>query len=226
MFFSEEISAATTLSQGCEPISDFHTITKSDEITLIGLNDNRALDVLQDDLRQHSAKETGKSMKSFSQDFMTIEASDQIPDEFKIFFKGQVHAALPLSQSDQNDFLVRNIVGIDVDEGSVSISEHVLTGNKILFVRRDHDTIEADLKRSLANLKTRIEQERGKFEPKGAIYVSCIARGFNEAPEGQKPEMEIVRDVIGDIPLTGFYAGGEINNARLYGYTGVLTLFF
>jgi len=27
------------------------------------------------------------------------------------------------------------------------------------------------------------------------------------------------------VPLTGFYANGEIGRHRLYGYTGVLTLF-
>ena len=35
----------------------------------------------------------------------------------------------------------------------------------------------------------------------------------------------MIRDVLGDFPLIGFYANGEISNARLYTYTGVLTLF-
>ena len=30
---------------------------------------------------------------------------------------------------------------------------------------------------------------------------------------------------LGDVPLAGFYANGEISHNRLYGYTGVLTLF-
>jgi small ligand-binding sensory domain FIST len=38
--------------------------------------------------------------------------------------------------------------------------------------------------------------------------------------------MQEIRRQLGDIPLTGFFANGEISNNRLYGYTGVLTLLF
>lgn len=30
---------------------------------------------------------------------------------------------------------------------------------------------------------------------------------------------------LGDIPIAGFYANGEIAGVQLYGYTGVLTVF-
>ena len=30
---------------------------------------------------------------------------------------------------------------------------------------------------------------------------------------------------LGDVPLVGFFAGGEIARHHLYGYTGVLTVF-
>ena len=35
----------------------------------------------------------------------------------------------------------------------------------------------------------------------------------------------MIQDELGDVPLAGFYASGEIAGHRLYGYTGVLTLF-
>ena len=38
-------------------------------------------------------------------------------------------------------------------------------------------------------------------------------------------ELGLVRDVLGDLPLVGFFCAGEISHDRLYGYTGVLTLF-
>ena len=38
-------------------------------------------------------------------------------------------------------------------------------------------------------------------------------------------EMEILTHALGDIPLVGFFAGGEIARQHLYGYTGVLTVF-
>jgi small ligand-binding sensory domain FIST len=38
-------------------------------------------------------------------------------------------------------------------------------------------------------------------------------------------DARLAGEQLGDFPLVGFYAGGEISNARLYGYTGVLVLF-
>ena len=35
----------------------------------------------------------------------------------------------------------------------------------------------------------------------------------------------MIQDLLGDFPLVGFFANGEIYNGRIYGYTGVLTLF-
>ena len=34
-----------------------------------------------------------------------------------------------------------------------------------------------------------------------------------------------LREALGDIPLIGFFAGGEIARHHLSGYTGVLTVF-
>ncbi|MGH8647471.1 MAG: hypothetical protein ACREX4_24645 [Gammaproteobacteria bacterium] len=38
-------------------------------------------------------------------------------------------------------------------------------------------------------------------------------------------ELKLLREELGDFPLTGFSCNGEISSDRLYGYTGVLTLF-
>ena len=58
----------------------------------------------------------------------------------------------------------------------------------------------------------------------GAIYVSCSGRGGPHFG-GPSAELQIVRHALGDVPLAGFFAGGEIAHHHLYGYTGVLTVF-
>ena len=58
----------------------------------------------------------------------------------------------------------------------------------------------------------------------GALYVSCSGRGGPHFG-GPSAELQIVRHALGDVPLAGFFAGGEIAAHRLYGYTGVLTVF-
>jgi small ligand-binding sensory domain FIST len=77
----------------------------------------------------------------------------------------------------------------------------------------------------------REEAESGGTQPSGtprriagAIYVSCTGRGGAHfgAPSA---ELQTVRRALGDVPLVGFYAAGEIARHHLYGYTGVLTAF-
>jgi len=58
----------------------------------------------------------------------------------------------------------------------------------------------------------------------GAIYVSCSGRGGAHFG-GPSAELKIVQHALGDVPLVGFFAGGEIARHHLYGYTGVLTVF-
>ncbi|WP_342131908.1 FIST C-terminal domain-containing protein, partial [Hydrogenophaga sp. OTU3427] len=59
---------------------------------------------------------------------------------------------------------------------------------------------------------------------RGAVYVSCAGRGGPHFG-GPSAELQIIRRALGDVPLVGFFAGGEIAHHRLYGYTGVLTVF-
>ena len=224
-FFSEEIEVATTVSQGCKPISDFHTITKSDGNIILEIDGEKPFTILQKVLREEAAKKLGKDPEHITTDFAPPDKDEFTISETSIGLSpGQIHVGLSLSNSDTKDYLVRNIVGIDAQEGSISISEDVNNGELLIFTERNNETIFNDLNAKLKALKKRITEEKGKFEPKGAVYISCIARGFQE--DSDINEIEILRDIVGPVPLCGFYAGGEINNARLYGYTGLLTLFF
>ena len=59
---------------------------------------------------------------------------------------------------------------------------------------------------------------------RGAIYVSCTGRGGPHFG-GPSAELKAVQHALGDVPLVGFFAAGEIARHHLYGYTGVLTVF-
>lgn len=224
-FFSSSIPVATSLSQGCEPISAMHTITKAKETYIFELDGKKALGVFQDDLRDDASKYLKKSKSTFITELKDIESSEDIPEEFQSLFRGEIHVAFPVSLSDQKDYMVRNIIGVDPNEGAIAVSQSVSNGDRVLFVRRDEKSVFKDLSKSLLSLRERIKAEYGVFEPKAALYVSCVARGFSENNQDVDQEMLLVREIIGDVPLAGFYAAGEIHNARLYGYTGILTLF-
>lgn len=132
---------------------------------------------------------------------------------------GYIHAAFPVEGDDTGDYLVRNLVGIDPVRGWLAIGGGVKKGDKMMFVRRDPEAARADLTRMVKDLTSRLDDQ-----PRGALYIACVGRSANMFGE-PGVEMDIVADLLGDVPLIGFFANGEISNARLYGFTGILILF-
>lgn len=129
-----------------------------------------------------------------------------------------MHVGFPVKGSDTGDYLVRNLVGIDPKNKLIAVGAPVEAGSPLLFCRRDPQTAREDLGRVLADLKQQVPA------PRGALYFTCIGRGENLFGR-RGAELEQVRAAIGEVPLVGFFCNGEISHDRLYGYTGVLTLF-
>lgn len=129
-----------------------------------------------------------------------------------------LHVGLPAPNCDTGDYVVRNIAGIDADTGRIAVADHVEPGQKMFFCRRDRAAATKDLLAMAQKLRKRTETVRG------ALYVSCCARGPNLFDSANE-EIELVQSALGEVPLVGFYANGEIAGDRIYGYTGVLALF-
>ena len=131
----------------------------------------------------------------------------------------RLHVALPVPGSDTGDYLVRNIVGVDPRSGAIAVGDLVEPGRTLRFVRRDRDAAGQDLARMAAAAR-----RRAGAAPAASLYFSCVARGPNLFGPGSA-ELALLRRELGDAPLIGLFCNGEIANARLYGYTGVLALF-
>jgi len=194
VLFAPTLNVATGLSQGCTPIGPKRTITAAEDNVILEIDGRPALDVFKEDIGELLARDLRR-------------------------VSGYIFAGLPIPGTDTADYLVRDLIAIDPRAGWISIAHRVQSGQPILFTRRDQQSAESDMRRMLANLKKRV-----KTTPKGAIYVSCIARGPSLFGDGSQ-ELAMIRETFGDIPLAGFFASGEISHNRLYGYTGVLTLF-
>ena len=95
-----------------------------------------------------------------------------------------------------------------------------------MFCRRNVQAARADLTRICAEIREELEPSDSGPQKAiaGAVYVSCTGRGGPHFG-GANAEMLIVRRALGDVPLVGFFGGGEIARNHLYGYTGVLTVF-
>jgi len=113
----------------------------------------------------------------------------------------------------------------------------------LAFCQRHVQAARADLMRICAEIREELEPQEQALETAaalssadaeaaphpargiaGAIYVSCAGRGGAHFG-GPSAELQIIRRALGDVPLVGFFAGGEIARNHLYGYTGVLTVF-
>ena len=132
---------------------------------------------------------------------------------------GYIFAGFPVADSDTGDYLVRNLLGIDPDAGALAIGDYLHADSPIMFCKRDSRTAVEDLQRMVSKLKT-----RARGDIKGALYFTCLGRGQHMFGEPHR-ELQLISEILGEIPLVGFYANGEVAGNRLYGYTGVLTLF-
>ncbi len=132
---------------------------------------------------------------------------------------GYIFAAFPVPGSDRADYMVRNLVGLDEERRLVAVGAPLEEGQRMMFCRRDGTTARADLERMLADL-----MRRAPAPARGAVYFTCVGRGPNLFGE-RSAELAAIERGIGDVPLVGFFCNGEISHDRLYGYTGVLSLF-
>ena len=94
---------------------------------------------------------------------------------------------------------------------------------RLAFCARNAQAAQLDLVRITTEIRDEVESAAAR-RIAGALYVSCSGRGGPHFG-AQHAELQIVRKALGDVPLVGFFAGGEIAKHHLYGYTGVLTVF-
>jgi len=194
VLLSPDIPVITGLTQGCSPIGPARRITATRDNIIIAIEDRPALEVFKEDIGE-----------LLSRDLKRVA--------------GLVFAAFPVAGTDTGDYIVRNLVAIDVQRQWLAVAHKVSSGDPVLFCRRDPASATTDLQRMLADLKRRAGRT-----PRAGLYFSCVARGPNLFGESSQ-ELRMIRDALGAFPLAGFFGNGEIAHDRLYGYTGVLALF-
>jgi len=131
----------------------------------------------------------------------------------------EIFTGLCIPNSDKSDYTVRNLIGVDLERKLFAINDHLIEGNEMMFCERNEETAVKDLQQMLNNISSRL-----KKKPKGGLYISCLGRGREQFGQNSE-EIRMIHNTLGDFPLTGFFANGEIHHNKLYGYTGVLTLF-
>ncbi len=226
--FGPSVGLVSRVTQGCKPVSKARTVTAAERNLILELDGVAALDVLLADLHI-SLDKPQEALQAVRATLVGLAAAD-----------GE-----PVRQTGNfgNDVVVRHIIGLDPARRGVAIADLVDSGARMAFCQRNTQAARSDLMRVCAEIREELEPADMPLQTAaalaaseleaaphparriaGAVYVSCTGRGGPHFG-GPSAELQLVRKALGDVPLVGFFAGGEIAYDHLYGYTGVLTVF-
>ncbi|MDX3907049.1 MAG: FIST C-terminal domain-containing protein [Pigmentiphaga sp.] len=211
---SENVTVVSRVSQSCQPIGPVHRITESTGHRLNRLDGEPALDVLLHDMGMPADI---RQRRPASGDAPANLAAVLLQGTFVGMGTGDAFM--------HGDYLVRPLIGVDPHERALAIGTDLESADHVVFCRRDRAAAQADLVRTCTALREHIESRHGGMERvRGALYISCLGR-TGTLFGGPSAEMQLVQQQLGDLPLIGLYANGEICKDRLYWYAGVLAVF-
>jgi small ligand-binding sensory domain FIST len=194
------IDVSAVVSMGCKPVGPVHRVTEAQGQFIIKLDDQPAMTVLQDLLEAMS-----EPMRQRAAAGLVI--GRLINAEKRVAGRG--------------DYLVRGIVGVVREQEALAIDDRVEAGQMVQFQLRDAQTASEDLQMLM--------DAQGLYDrPEGIILMSgkargtklfdaphhdvrTIQRGWRDMEAGeQKAKAGSAVGVGRLIPLTGFFASGEI----------------
>jgi len=196
------VKVRTVVSQGCRPIGTHFVITKAERNVIFELGGKPALIQLK-------------------------QIFDTLPTREQQLVQNGLHVGRVVSEYQesfqQGDFLIRNVMGIDPDNGSIVVGEFVRPGQTVQFQIRDHQTADDELKQLLAAVR-----DNSEASPLGALLFTCNGRGTRLFQKDHH-DARLVQETLGEIPLAGFFAAGELGPVSgqnfMHGFTASIALF-
>jgi len=224
--FRQDVALVSRVTQGCQPIGPVRRITAAERNGVFELDGEPALRCLLRDLGA-TLDEPRKLLPRLRATLVGLSDADQ-----SMLARGAMFGT---------DTRVRHLVGVDPAHEAVAVADTVQVGMRLAFCSRDVQAARRDLVRICSEIREELSPVADPIHeaavpgaawpaddaPRrmlGALYISCCGRG---GPHFGAPsaEAQIIRHALGDVPLAGFFAGGEVARHHLYGYTGVLTVF-
>lgn len=190
------------VSQGCEPIGETWTITGVHDHWIETISNRPAVDVLVETLQA-----LPDYLQARAQQNMLIGIA---ANEYRHDFR-------------RGDFVIRNINGIDRNNGAIAIGALPRIGQTIQFQMRDAATADLDLTVLLDNLRSTLQGQK----PIAGILSTCNGRGVNLFGTSHH-DANAIGKKIGPLPLAGLFCAGEIgpigDETFLHGFTASLGL--
>jgi small ligand-binding sensory domain FIST len=221
--FTSDVALVSRVTQGCQPVGPTREITACERNIVLSLDGEPALPCLLRDLGMADLSEPRAALPRLRATLVGLTDAH----DMALGRGGQFGA----------DTRVRHLIGLDPARNAVAVAEAVAPGMRLAFCQRDVEAARRDLVRICSEIRDEVESQSepalaasgaAAADPArgilGALYISCSGRGGPHFG-GPSAELRIVQHALGDVPLVGFFAAGEIARHHLYGYTGVLTVF-
>ena len=197
------IELAGVISQGCTPIGETWTLTHVEGNLIHKIANRAAYEVLAETFNSMSTTDQRKSRGNL---FVGLVMNEYLEE----FHRG--------------DFLVRNLIGVDPQTGTIKVGALPRPGQTVQFQRRDAAAATEDM----AALLWRAKEHLKDATIFGGCLCSCNGRGrglFGTPNHDAK----MIQDALGPMGLAGFFCNGEIGPVGkknfLHGYTASLALF-
>ena len=196
------IDVDTVVAQGCRPVGQVMTITGCDGYQLTGLDDRGAVEVL-------------------------VELYHSLLEEDQELLQRSLHLGIASTglKTDYGagDFLIRNVLQLDHEKGTISIGDHLERGQTVQFHIRDPESAHDEL-----DLLLNLYRDEPSTDPAGALLFTCTGRGRHLFGEDHH-DSSLFQSILGDVPLAGMFCGGEIgpvgDSTYLHGYTSSFAIF-
>jgi small ligand-binding sensory domain FIST len=196
------VKVRSVVSQGCRPIGKHMVVTRGRENVIAELGGKPPLAQLQ----QLWKELTPEDQQLFQQGLHVGRVINEYQAEFQ-----------------RGDFLVRNVMGLDRESGSLAITDRVRVGQTVQFHVRDAESADEDL-HALLQLDLSAHEKR----PSAALLFTCNGRGTRLFPQPHH-DTRVVRAEAGEVPVAGFFAAGELGPVGgenfIHGFTASVVLF-
>jgi small ligand-binding sensory domain FIST len=190
------------VSQGCRPIGEPYIVTGAVGAVITELGGRPPLQRLREIV-----------------EVLPPDEQDLISHGLQIGIVVDEHLALP----GQGDFMIRGLLGADASTGAIEIGQVVEVGETMQFQVRDALGADKDLRLAVERAAAQLPRP-----PAGALLFTCNGRGrrmFGVADH----DASTIEQLLGGIPLAGFFAAGEIGpiagRNALHAFTASMTLF-
>jgi small ligand-binding sensory domain FIST len=197
------IQMDAVVAQGCRPIGDPMFVTAAHENLIREIDGRAPRDVL-------------------SGLFERLSPADRDLFSQSLFLGLAMRA--DVSEYGPGDFLIRNILGMDPQSGSLWVNADVPNKSVVQFHLRDATTSALDLERALMSYR----RSQHALSASGALLFSCAGRGMGLYGQADH-DSNAFRRLIADVPIGGFFCDGEIGPVQtathLHGYTSSFAVF-